>query len=142
VLNTIKNTHSPAAERHTTFTGKKETYQYSPISESSPHLKFLLELYWQGLSEPLPFFPNTSYAFAQAIHKGKSEQEALHKAAIDWNGDSYTIKGEKNDPYNLLCCRNINLATSRFMETAKTIFLPALEFQEKIRPSDLQAGSN
>ncbi|MBW2483899.1 MAG: exodeoxyribonuclease V subunit gamma, partial [Deltaproteobacteria bacterium] len=81
VLNSIKNTHSPAAERHTIFTGKKETYQYSPISESSPHLKFLLELYWQGLSQPLPFFPNTSYAFAQAIHKGNSEQEALHKAA-------------------------------------------------------------
>ena len=125
-------------DRNTYYACKTGFYKYSPTAKSNRYLEDLLDLYWQGLCEPLFFFPNTSHAFARELYKAKSEQEALHKAAAEWEGNSFNKKGDRKDPYNLLCCKNITLAHPRFMETAKVIFLPALEHQEKIKLSDLR----
>ncbi|MBW2506448.1 MAG: exodeoxyribonuclease V subunit gamma [Deltaproteobacteria bacterium] len=138
VLNNLIDNEA-VKERNTYYACKTGFYKYSPTAKSNRYLEDLLDLYWQGLCEPLFFFPNTSHAFAREIHKAKSEQEALHKAAAEWEGNSFNKKGDRKDPYNLLCCKNITLADPRFMETAKVIFLPALEHQEKIKLSDLRA---
>jgi exodeoxyribonuclease V gamma subunit len=111
--------------------GKDGIYKYVPATDSRLELQQLLDLYWQGLSEPLYFFPGPSYVFAREIHKGKTEQEALRKAFIEWEGNEFYKKGEKNDPYNLLCCKNIDLANPLFIEQAKKFFLPALAHREK-----------
>ena len=55
----------------------------------------------------------------------------LSKAFIEWEGNEFYKKGEKNDPYNLLCCKNIDLANPLFIEQAKKFFLPALAHREK-----------
>ena len=125
--------------RNTYYACKTGFYKYSATAEGSRHLEQLLNFYWEGLSEPLLFFPNTSHEFAREIHKGKSKREALRKAATEWEGNSFNKRGEKNDPYNHLCCKNITLAEPRFMETAIRVYLPALEHQEKIKRVDLQA---
>ena len=127
-----------AKGRNTYYVCRKKIYKYSQTSESSRHLEYLLDLYWQGLSEPLSFFPNTSHEFARETLKGKSKQEALRKASLEWEGNNFNNEGERKDPYNLLCCKNMTLAESRFMETAIGVFMPALEHQEEIRLSDLQ----
>ena len=113
----------------TILVGKDKTYTFLPIPEDGSHLEQLLLLYWKGLSEPLYFFPRTSFAFAREIHKGKSEQEALVKAKNEWEGNAYSTISEKNDPYNSLCFKNMNLEDTLFMEQAKTVFLPILKHQ-------------
>jgi exodeoxyribonuclease V gamma subunit len=132
VLNSSED--HPAAENsvNTFYAAKEGIYKYAPAAESTPLLKQLLDLYWQGLAEPLCFFPRASFSFAQEIHKSGKEQEALRKAINEWEGNGYTKKGEKNDPYNLLCCENMELSSPLFMEQAKKVFLPALAHQEKI----------
>jgi exodeoxyribonuclease V gamma subunit len=142
VFTSFNESNSAATDRFTFFVGKDGIYKYNSIIENSHYLADLLDLYWQGLSKPLPFFPNTSYVFARQIYKGHSEQEALHKAASEWEGNSFNLRGEKNDPYNLLYCKNFILADNRlFMDTAKRIYLPALEHQEKIKPEDFRAAT-
>lgn len=142
VFTRCKESNSAATDRFTFFIGKDGIYKYNSTSKNGHYLADLLNLYWQGLSKPLPFFPNTSYVFAREIHKGHSEQEALQKASSEWEGNSFNLRGEKNDPYNLLCCKNIILADNRlFIDTAKRIYLPALEHQEKIKPEDFRAAT-
>lgn len=60
----------------------------------------LLELFQQGASRPLPFFPKTSHAFAQRTHSSPASQNQArldaHKA---WHPSGDTIRGEVEDPF-------------------------------------------
>ena len=131
VLNSQANTAAPENGTSTFYAGKDGMYEYGPAAESILHLEQLLDLYWQGITEPLYFFPRSSFVFAQEIHKGKQEQEALRKAIVEWEGNDFNKKGEKNDPYNLLCCKNMVLSNPLFMEQAQKVFLPAFAHQKK-----------
>jgi len=133
VLNSCHDPAAPEIGMSTFYAGKDGIYKYAPATQSISHLEQLLNLYWQGTMEPLYFFPQTSFVFAMEIHKGKNEREALGKAIIEWEGNDFNKKGEKNDPYNLLCFNNIDLANPLFMEQAKKVFLPAFAHQEKIQ---------
>jgi exodeoxyribonuclease V gamma subunit len=140
VLNSLSGTAGPEDGVSTFYAGREGIYKFAPAAESLSYLEKLLELYWQGITEPLYFFPQASFAFAREIHKNKNEADALHKAAIAWEGNNFNKKGEKNDPYNLLCCKHMDLANPLFTEQAKTVFLPALAHQEKYRVQILQPG--
>ena len=129
VLNSINNNDKPGRATNTFLAGKDKIYKYLPVSHSSTYLEQLLSLYWQGLSEPLHFFPRTSFVFAREIYKGKGEQEALLKAKIEWEGNLYNTAAEKNDLYNSLCFKNMDLANTIFMDQAQKIFLPVFEHQ-------------
>ena len=129
VLNSTNNHDESGVGKNTFLIGKDKIYKYDPVPESSTYLEQLLSLYWQGLSEPLHFFPRTSFVFAKEIHKGKSEQVALHKAKSEWEGNAYNLITEKKDPYNSLCFKNMDLGDARFMDQAKKIFLPIFEHQ-------------
>ena len=132
VLNSLQESGLPGIGMNTYYAGKDGIYKYVQAAESSRQLGQLLDLYWQGLTEPLHFFPGPSFAFAREIHKGKNEPEAMRKALIEWEGTEFNKKGERNDPYNLLCCKNLDLmASPLFREQAQKVFLPALSHQEK-----------
>jgi len=130
VFSSLQNRYPETVAGNTYYVSKKEIYIYSPRSQSNSHLEKLLRIYWQGLSEPLLFFPKTSFAYVNEIQAGRSERQALRKAAIAWHGDNYYKEGEKLDPYNMICCNNFTVEDSRFREMAKEIFLPALELRE------------
>lgn len=131
VLNTVQNSADTFSETATFLVGKKDILKYIPLAAGSSYLEQLLALYWQGLSEPLCFFPQTSFVYAREIHKGKNVQEARLKAGIEWEGNNYNKSGEKNDPYNRLCYKNIDLTEPLFAETAIKIFMPIIEHQHK-----------
>ena len=76
------------------FTEDKK-YLFEEVSKAKHILNILLELYWQGLQQPLPFFAKTSFVYAQAVlNGGRSNPEtAIFNA---WNGNQM-IAGERDD---------------------------------------------
>jgi exodeoxyribonuclease V gamma subunit len=110
---------------------KDSVHHYKPVAAGIDQLAALLDLYREGSRAPLPLFPETSHVFAAALHRGKSEEEAMEKAMVKWEGDRFRSQGEKNDPYNRLCWNNVAFPDKLFMKLAETVFLPALEHREK-----------
>ncbi|MCL1980794.1 MAG: exodeoxyribonuclease V subunit gamma [Proteobacteria bacterium] len=70
-----------------------------PLADAEQRLHSLLDLYWQGLSKPLPFFPETSLAWAKARHRGKDPHQAARQA---WE-NGFNREGEGSDP-SYRCC--------------------------------------
>jgi len=62
------------------------------------------ELLQQGLDYPLPVFPETSYAWAQA----SDPDAAMNKAMLAWKGGVFgaAIPGERDDAYIRLALHN------------------------------------
>ena len=63
-----------------------------PVATSEILLRELLAAYWRGLSEPLPFFPKTSLAYASA-----EPEKAMLRARQCWAG-GYQHPGEGDEP--------------------------------------------
>jgi exodeoxyribonuclease V gamma subunit len=95
-------------------------------------LECLLEIYGKGLKAPLPFFPETSLAYAEALSGGKrSEADALRKAENTWMGNERQ-RGEGDDPYFRLCFGTSSPLDKEFRETALAVFGPLLRHRERI----------
>ena len=88
----------------------------------------LLDLYARGLTEPLPFFPETSWAYAEARWgRGKGEKQALGAARRAWEG-GWGRKGERDDPHVARCFgRAEPVGSPGFVEAAQVVFGPLLE---------------
>jgi exodeoxyribonuclease V gamma subunit len=90
-------------------------------------------LFLSGLSSPLPFSPNTSYAFAEAVvMKGKGEKEAVKAAYASWLSSDYRPGGEYDDDYHRLCHKATLPEEKAFGETALRVFSPLIEQMESI----------
>ncbi len=73
---------------------RRETLR--PVAAPDAYLRQLLDAYWQGLSRPLSFFPETSLAWAEAMHSGK---DGLRAARQSWE-DGFNRDGEgRNSAY-------------------------------------------
>ncbi|MBS7404477.1 MAG: hypothetical protein KIG22_00800, partial [Oxalobacter sp.] len=77
----------------------------------------LLKIYRAGLSQPLPFFPNTSWAFVESGGQ-------MDKAKAKWNTSYTGYDGEGDDSYNRLAMRgNADpLADEAFPDLARRVF--------------------
>jgi exodeoxyribonuclease V gamma subunit len=97
-------------------------------------LATLLDFYARGLSEPLPFFPRSSYAFAErAVHPSKGSTP-LEKAQKTWgdsplpHDDEFGLGPEREDDYFDLAFRNVaDPLGPEFQAIALAIFGPALQ---------------
>jgi exodeoxyribonuclease V gamma subunit len=112
-----------------------EVCSFAPLKDEKwapARLLSLLELYWQGLKEPLPFFPNSSLAFVERFVKDGSRDEAasIQGAEYTWDNDFMPEMSEKNDPYFRMFFRDRDplkgLAAKDFMDNALTVFEPLL----------------
>ena len=117
----------------TFLAGKDKVYKFMPLPGSKKYLQKILMYYWHGLSEPLHFFPHSSFAFANEIFKGKNSDQALRKARVAWEGSDFN-QGEKNDPYFRLCFKETEPFSRQFIDLAQELFLPLLEQQERYNP--------
>ena len=129
VLNRIANQDKTVSNPITYLAGKDRIYKFNPVAENNTYLEQLLNVYIQGQSEPLHFFPRSSFVFAKEIHKGAGEQKALNRARTEWEGNAFTKNAEKNDTYNSLLYKNMDPTGAIFMDLAKKIFLPVFEHQ-------------
>jgi exodeoxyribonuclease V gamma subunit len=101
------------------------------VTGAEPLLLGLLERYRQGLTRPLPFFPETSWSYLQAL-KGRpgTEPGALQAARRLFEGNGVK-PGEREDPYVALCFRDREpLETEAFQDCARAVLVPLLEHEE------------
>lgn len=91
-------------------------------------LEELLDLYWQGLRRPLPFFPQTSWAYAEA--EPKDPDRAEENALGAWEGTDNS-RGDLEDPYIRRCFSESDLLENpEFRDIAGKVIGPVLEHGE------------
>jgi exodeoxyribonuclease V gamma subunit len=104
--------------------GRDETLCLQPVDTPHDILQFLLDLYWQGLSTPLPFFAETSLVFARemiAEQEGKARTEARKK----WAGE-FTPYRECDDLYFSFCYPERIPLDTHFENLALRVYRPLL----------------
>jgi exodeoxyribonuclease V gamma subunit len=73
------------------------------VDEGKEILEDLLKRYWEGLKEPLHFFPESSWEYAKLrFAKETPAQVALEQGRKVWEGTEWS-RGEIDDPYYQLC---------------------------------------
>jgi len=99
-------------------------WKFSPVNESEPILKGLLSRYWEGLSKPLPFFPESAYGYASDIlKKQKTAYDALRSARNRWRGSDFN-RGESEDPYFRRCFGTTDPLDEHFETLSLEIYEP------------------
>ncbi|MGI8890236.1 MAG: exodeoxyribonuclease V subunit gamma [Chthoniobacterales bacterium] len=109
-----------------------------PEGDARTLLAKLLGFYREGLCAPLPFFPRSSYAFAERTFRPTKGSSPLAKAKTEW-GDSAQphdrtqgLGPERDDEYFDLAFRNVpDPLGPAFQEIATAIFDPALKVMTK-----------
>jgi exodeoxyribonuclease V gamma subunit len=121
----------------TVVLGTTSLWNISAVTEPLPVLEQLLQLYWTGLSQPLKFFPESSYAFAEAELKsrngkaGRTEKQPIDFAEVKWNGNDFGTPGEREDAYFTLFFKDGAVLDEDFQECARTVFDPFFEHAEE-----------
>ena len=129
ILNVLDDNSYPAKS----FLICKDTaWEFAQAKNSKDVLKSLFKLFWKGMSEPLHFFPESSFEYAQKmLIKNQTEQAALNFAQKKWIGSDFS-RGESEDPYFELCFGKIDPLDKGFEKIAKIIFAPLLDHCEEI----------
>ncbi|UCD89658.1 MAG: exodeoxyribonuclease V subunit gamma [Desulfobacterales bacterium] len=111
---------------------KDATWTFGTVSASRDMLQALLDLFWIGMSKPLHFFPEASYAYAQKVLlRGQSKGSALKTAKNKWVGSEFA-RGESADPYFERCFGKTDPLDEAFQSIAMQIFSPLLAHGKKI----------
>jgi exodeoxyribonuclease V gamma subunit len=112
---------------------KNATWQFSPVAENLKYLSDLLNIFKQGLEEPLHFFPNTSLQYVrQQQIKGRKKSAALASARKEWVSSEFT-RGESDNPYYDLGFKMTDPLDESFEEISQTVFEPLLAHAREIQ---------
>ncbi|RPH49609.1 MAG: exodeoxyribonuclease V subunit gamma [Desulfobacteraceae bacterium] len=107
-----------------------KTVKFNPVEKNVENLAVLFDLYREGLSRPLHFFPELSHEFAEQAHKrGKGKNEAVRIIEKKWHGSDYA-RGVSKDPYYDLCFRNTGtdgIFDDQFIKNSEAVFIPLLD---------------
>ena len=133
VLNCVRAEGYPRQTLLAGLTGKSSTerkrlfYEYAPLDEGEEILEGLLKQYWEGLREPLHFFPESSWEYAEArLTRERPLEAALERARKAWAGSEWN-RGEVDDPHYQLCFGKEDPIDSAFEEIAVEVFEPLLK---------------
>ena len=109
-----------------------EAWEFNHINNCDAHLHSLLELYYQGMSKPLPLFAEASFAYAKKFYKDQDKDLALQAADKKLTGDK-DRSGDLDDAYQKLCFRNRDCLDEEFIKTASTIYDPIMQNRKKLK---------
>ncbi|HWR01192.1 MAG TPA: exodeoxyribonuclease V subunit gamma [Chlorobaculum sp.] len=99
--------------------------RYRHVEDAPVHLERLLGFYWQGLKEPLPFFPKSSAAWAEKA--GKSDDVRLDAASKAWKEGYDGREGEGGDAAIRRCFGDEPPFGDRFRSIADSLLVPMFE---------------
>ncbi len=87
----------------------------------------LVELYHEGLSLPLPFFPQSSLAYAEALAAESDEAEAMKKARQVWQPAEWDgARAEADEPSIRQLFGSGNPLQARFRDLSRRVYGPML----------------
>ncbi len=130
----VNSLHAKSYPLQSILACKDADYRYDPVSDSGSVLKALLRIYRRGLTEPIHFFPRSSFAYAEALYrKMKDPNEALNAARKEWEGSDFGGMPESRDPYFRLCFKHTDPLDDTFEVLAKEIFQPLMDCEVRIR---------
>ncbi|MDR2031277.1 MAG: exodeoxyribonuclease V subunit gamma [Azoarcus sp.] len=94
-----------------------------PAAAARQHLARLLELYRDGLREPLRFFPKSAWEYARRLAPDSDDRTARAEAARTWAGGDFP---ERNDFAYRLALRGVDdeALDGKFWRNAETVFGP------------------
>jgi len=111
---------------------KDAAWEFAPVSNATDILNDLLELFWKGMSEPLHFFPESSFEYARRLLlKHHSKSEALNAATNKWIGNDF-VRGESQDPYLERCFGTSDPLDDEFEKTSEEVFAPLLDHSKEM----------
>jgi exodeoxyribonuclease V gamma subunit len=111
---------------------KDAAWEFAPVSNSTDILNGLLELFWKGMSEPLHFFPESSFEYARRVLlKHQTKPAALNAAKNKWTGNDFA-RGESEDPYFERCFGRTDPLDHEFEKISDEIFAPLLNHCREI----------
>ncbi|MCX8043535.1 MAG: exodeoxyribonuclease V subunit gamma [Desulfobacterota bacterium] len=117
----------------TTLLDRDGAIGYEPLDAATAyrHVQELVSLFLYGLTEPLPFFPRASFAFAETYMKKQSSDKAYRAAEKTWY-PNYSDSGEGDDEYIRLCFGNAFPRGDSFVQSSVTVFSPLLAHMQDI----------
>jgi exodeoxyribonuclease V gamma subunit len=106
---------------------------FNPVENGRDVLVRLLGHYRAGLVRPLPFFPRSSWIYAEhVLDKGKEGEEAVARARAEWMGSEFS-RGEREDLYYRQCFQYIDPFDDEFCRVAVDILEPVLTDREEMK---------
>ncbi len=107
------------------YIARDAAFEFMPVSSGPVILKSLLSIFWEGLSQPIHFFPSSSHAYAeQVIQYSNTRRAGLKSAGNKWLNDRSW--SESADPYVAFCFAGSNPLDNSFETLAETIFRPIM----------------
>ena len=86
--------------RQTRFTAADKSWVFDPVDNPTGHMQKLVEIFQQGQTRPVPFFPETSFTFAETLHNRLDPETAICRARSKWAGNRFDpIDAESENPY-------------------------------------------
>jgi len=111
---------------------KDAACEFKHVSNAFEILKYLLDFYWKGMSEPLHFFPVSSFEYVCTILlKNRIQPTALKAAQRKWSGSDFS-RGESKDPYFERCFGINDPLNKDFENISMKILSPLLDHCREI----------
>ena len=112
-------------ECRSVFVAKDVKAEFAPVAEPRQELKKLLELYWRGLSFPLQFFPETSWAWFNFGKDSRGDYQARQK----WNG-GFIGHGEGEELAYRIALQGAKALDENFEQLSTMVLSPLCEHLE------------
>jgi len=131
----ILNLLVPDRDWQNQLAGRKEWWRLARPDNAGEILSRLLDLFHDGSTRPLNFFPQTSLQYARSLKSGKSRHEALASARAAWQTTDFS-RGEGADSSLRLCFGKIDPLDEAFCALSETVYAPLLSHQIPLSDSD------
>jgi len=117
----------------TVLIGRDAVVLFGPVPSPRALLQTLCELFSEGLTRPLRFFPESGLAFVEAQRLGKGDP--FKKAEDKWLGPypqkGEKRRGEKDDVFIARCFGGPDALDESFVGMARLVFRPMLEHSKR-----------
>jgi exodeoxyribonuclease V gamma subunit len=112
--------------------GRDSAMRFGVPAAAEDLLEDLLQLFFQGVSAPLAFFPESALAYARArLVRGKSHAIACAAAERVWCGNDFS-PGESADPYLARIFGYGRPLEDDFFKIAETVLAPLMAHAREV----------